>query len=58
MKETAFLIIRKSKNIILQTLSPFREAIVYEGPNPAEGHLPVNSPAEEQHGIWLYDYRR
>lgn len=36
---------------------PCREAVVYEGPNPAEGELPVDGPAEEQHGIWIHDHR-
>lgn len=34
-----------------------REAAVYEGPHPAEGQLPVNGPAEEQHGIRFHHYR-
>lgn len=39
-------------------LSKCRKAVVYEGPHPAEGHLPVHGPAEEQHGIWFHDYWR
>lgn len=38
-------------------LNNCREAAVYEGPDPAEGQLPVNGPAEEQYGIWLHDHR-